>query len=201
MIKQNPGRCAFCGKRGVTKEHIIPGWIKRHLPNEEKHIRFRGGKSAEGPTGGTQVRLAQGSAFNAHTRKVCSKCNNGWMSDLEGRARPTLISLIRGENVVLQPDTQLILAGWIAKTVMAADTCYPGSSAITGVERSSLMETGRPPDHWQIWIALHHNKDWRTGLDHVGIAVHRKADYEKKQEPDQHAKHHHWNWQLARPCV
>jgi hypothetical protein len=181
MTKQGTGQCAFCGGRGITKEHIIAGWIKRLLPTEEKHFRFRGARSGEGPSKRTQLRLSQGSAFNAHTRKVCGKCNNGWMNDLEKRVQPILIPLIRGEKVVLQPEAQLILAGWIAKTVMTANTVYPESNAITQFDRSIVMATSRPLDNWQIWLALHHNKEWRTGLDHIGVALHRKADYEKNK--------------------
>jgi hypothetical protein len=181
MRQNRTGLCAFCGEAGVTDEHIIADWIKRLLPVETKHHRFRGAKSAEGSSNKTGLRQLQGSAFTAKTRKVCARCNSGWMSELEELARPLLTPLIHGETLTLQPEDQAVLAGWIAKTVMTADTLYLESSAITECDRRTVRATFRPPDNWSIWLALHHNSDWRTGLDHIGSALHREADYERNK--------------------
>lgn len=126
-------------------------------------------------------RVRQGNAFTAKTRKVCAKCNNGWMSILEGRAKPILMPLFRAELFTLDAEAQSILAGWIAKTRMAADTLFAESSAISPAERTWVMTTGRAPDSWQIWLARHTNAEWETALDHVGLALHRAADHERSK--------------------
>jgi hypothetical protein len=181
MTQGRVGRCAFCGGTGLSNEHIIAGWIKRLLPDETQHFRFRGSKPGKSSSTTTQLRLSQGTAFTAKTRKVCVRCNKGWMSALEAQVRPLLTPLIRGDKISLPPEAQAVVAGWVAKTVMAADTLYPESSAISQAERSIVAATNRPPEGWMIWLALHNNSDWRTGLDHVGVALHRKAEYERKR--------------------
>ena len=94
-------------------------------------------------------------------------------------SKANTIPLFLEEKFTLEVEAQLILAGWIAKTVMAADTFYPESSAISPAERTLVMTSGRAPDNWQIWLARHSNAAWKTGLDHVGIALHRAADHER----------------------
>jgi hypothetical protein len=162
----------------VTDEHIIPVWIKKMFPQLVKHFRYRGGRH-EGGLLKRNLRVRRGNAFTAKVRKVCSDCNNGWMSNLEGRAKPILVPLFRGEQFTLEAEAQSILAGWIAKTTIAADTFYPESSATSPGDRTLVMTTRRAPENWKIWLARHSNAEWVAGLLHVGKAVHRAADYER----------------------
>ena len=45
---------------------------------------------------------------------VCRECNNGWMSELEGEAKPLLLPLMFGDypRMELSPDEQETVAMW-----------------------------------------------------------------------------------------
>lgn len=61
------------------------------------------------------------------TKKIhwfCEPCNNGWMADLERRAKPILLPLIDGERPLLTPAEQRVIAAWtyLKAVVVAFDT-------------------------------------------------------------------------------
>src|SRR5258708_3740942 len=53
-------------------------------------------------------------------RRVCSSCNNGWMSDLESEAEPLLSPLIFSPNTygLFSATESRTLAFWISKTML-----------------------------------------------------------------------------------
>src|SRR5215208_203477 len=85
--------CIFCGSSPTTKEHVLPAWLSSVLPGEgdfgleRSHERFDGEI-----TGGHW----QASALNLTVRCACAACNHGWMSELEGHAKPLLVPMIQG---------------------------------------------------------------------------------------------------------
>ena len=63
--------------------------------------------------------------------EAMSSCNNGWLSALEGAAKPVLAPLIRGESRRLPYDDQAVIAAWTCKTALvsllaAAEKDKPG---------------------------------------------------------------------------
>lgn len=52
--------------------------------------------------------------------RVCESCNNGWMSDLEGVAKPILMGLIKTGRALdsLNEEERQILAKWAGKTAI-----------------------------------------------------------------------------------
>jgi hypothetical protein len=112
--------CAFClSVRPLTKEHVFPSWLDAHLPGDRavwilEHDRFGGERPFE------VRRPSQGLDFTV--RAVCADCNNGWMSALEGEAKPILERLLMSTE--LQPlwkTEQLLIARWATKTAMMMD--------------------------------------------------------------------------------
>jgi hypothetical protein len=57
------------------------------------------------------------------TGGICQKCNNAWMSDLEGAAKPILVSLMRSERRIasLVREERRIVSRWTAKTAFMLD--------------------------------------------------------------------------------
>jgi hypothetical protein len=103
------------------------------------------------------------------------KCNNEWLSDLEQRAKPLLLMLIRGMPFTLGADAQGLLATWAAKTIMVAEFLKPTKVAIPQTDRASLMASLSPPQAgWWIWIAgSQASVDWRTGINHFSARMNR----------------------------
>src|SRR5215207_1941495 len=72
-------RCVFCGAGGkMDQEHVLPDWLGRELPDlgEGWHERI-------GAFGVSEGRW-HNAPFTVTVGTVCPKCNQGWMSDLEG---------------------------------------------------------------------------------------------------------------------
>lgn len=99
-------RCIFCGNAPVTLEHVWPQWLLR---------RYR--VTGLVRTGPRPVAFSKRSMEIA-ARCVCKPCNNGWMSELENRARPWLEPMVDGAPTVLDSAAQFAVAAWATKTAM-----------------------------------------------------------------------------------
>jgi hypothetical protein len=88
----------FCGGTPLSLEHVFPQWLTAVLPAQ---VAWRGQDTAvhyiDGLGGTTTPESREiREQFNAATvRRVCRRCNHGWMNELEGAVRPILTPLIR----------------------------------------------------------------------------------------------------------
>jgi hypothetical protein len=77
-------------------------------------------------------------------RVVCSTCNSGWMSRLEGEVRPALTPLLVADSVEVEPISASVIARWCVKTalVLAAAAGRPWTpDAVT----SAALRSGALP--------------------------------------------------------
>ena len=161
-LPTTPGKCVFCGREGLSKEHIFPDWLKQIFPKNanQKHEHWASARGFERPRSVPQRgvdRIGQGSILAKKVRVVCERhCNNGWLSELESRTKQLLSSVILGEIINIDGNQQRLLATWIAKTTMTAENHYPGDAVIPQEHRDFLMNNLAPPDDWIIWIAYYH---------------------------------------------
>lgn len=61
----------------------------------------------------------RGRPFTRAPYIACKVCNNGWMKDLEDRARPLLLPMLDGFKTVLDRTSQTVIAAWITKTAFS----------------------------------------------------------------------------------
>jgi len=162
MVKP-PGRCIFCGRHGLSKEHIWSEWtyklVPKH-PNAEREILL----IQESPISHTRsVKKHPGSSHSVRLRKVCRHhCNSGWMSGLDDATQPILTPLILGEPTTLDVDAQQIVAAWLAMKIMVAEFSRPVDVSTTQAERQFLMRERKPPERWKIWLGQLSGEWWRT---------------------------------------
>jgi hypothetical protein len=154
MPRKPPGRCIFCDRLGVTKEHMWADWLRNFIPRElaghatsfEKiHLR-RSEKEFHRRTG------------DPHSRRikcVCRPCNNEWMSELQEKAKPYLIPMLSGHEIKLRRNGQTAVASWVTMMVMVAEHLNAESVAIGPSERRRFKDNHMPPSHWRIWIGRH----------------------------------------------
>lgn len=109
--------CVFCGGAPVTNEHVFPQWLNRYLPaGQVQQIE----QTRYGPGEYNVTRLHVGLDFRI--RKVCARCNNGWLSRLETESIDILNPLISSlEMQMLSLATQRQIALWATKTAMMMD--------------------------------------------------------------------------------
>lgn len=103
-------QCVFCGATPVTREHVIPEWIANYLSVNHMTVNVT---DDAGRRTWTTVE-----SFNFVARIVCARCNGGWMAELENNARPLLLPLFDGTEVVLSIQEQGVIARWLWKTAV-----------------------------------------------------------------------------------
>jgi hypothetical protein len=161
--------CAFCGERmskatgnQVTKEHALPLWIMPWMGDSSE-----GGVThtiREGTTG-TVLRQWTTDTLDLVARKVCRRCNNGWMNDLETLVRPHLIPLLEGQRRVLDAPALRILSAWAVKTALSLALSNTHATPISvGHYRAMADAKLRPPAGTWVWIASY--KGWRHAFHH-----------------------------------
>jgi len=148
-----PNICIFCGRAGLSKEHVWPGWSHSYI-RKAKHGARRHRRAAR-IRGKDKSIEREGDVTKIQLRVVCEKhCNNGWMSRLETRVMPIVIPLLTGAPIQLNKYNQEILATWIAMKLQIFEFNFPDKSIVTpALERSLLMGRRVPPDIMSIWIA------------------------------------------------
>jgi len=115
--------CIFC--QGTLErssdEHVLPQWLLGYLKIRGEdisptHYSFQ--------SGSTVVSTRRHKVDNLVEGRVCSKCNNGWMSSLESEAKPLLVPLMEAEKevVALKPDERLKVARWAFKTALVLNS-------------------------------------------------------------------------------
>jgi hypothetical protein len=147
--------CIFCGATPLSKEHAIPRWIGEALhesepPGASWETHYQFGRPAE-----TMERrhAAPSNRPVVEVNCVCVPCNTGWMSRLEGQAKPLLLPMIRGEATRLDLPAQLVLATWAVKTTLVLEFMRRGMFVATPEMRTALMERTRPPDTFRVRLA------------------------------------------------
>jgi hypothetical protein len=123
--------CVFCGFPKTTNEHVFPKWLRDVFPGRAVHY-------SEPPPGDDgEIREWRAGAINHKANVVCQKeCNGGWMSRLEGAARPHVEPLITGagRGRSLDAEARRLIAFWALKTAFmtnlaqeAERQCVPAS--------------------------------------------------------------------------
>lgn len=115
--------CVFCHSSSkMSREHVLPNWLCDLYPNETMITNQFVGKSQK--TWPSKI-------FQHKAKVVCEPCNNGWMSKLEGEAKPILTKLMRLSTTIIDQNEQAILSFWAQKTLLMLNQAVPGDLKIT----------------------------------------------------------------------
>lgn len=146
--------CAFCGSSsGLTREHVLPDWLTAIGLDPEPSIH------QSGPLNRLPHQWSA-KPFTTTVRMVCAKCNNGWLSELEGAPKPIIAPLIRGEARRLPYEDQALIAAWTCKTalvslLMSSDEARAGGYGVPPTEYAALYAQRNrmePLPFSQYWI-------------------------------------------------
>ena len=101
----------------------------------------------------------QGTVLGIRARAVCRICNGGWMSGLEQRAKPVLLTMMNASRpdsvTTLTPGDAETVAAWAVKTAWMSEESTPGPRATTPQMRQALRNDLRPPKYSNVWAARH----------------------------------------------
>ncbi len=153
-----PFVCAFCGstKRPRGREHVFAAWLNS-IGLESGQVEIHSGRLNR------VARRWTTQGFTATVRAVCDDCNHGWLSHLEGAAKPVLTPLILGEPADLSVEDQRLIAAWVCKTALAAMLSSSDEQRAQGYgvptaeyqELYSMREDPEPLPHSQYWIGTY----------------------------------------------
>jgi hypothetical protein len=156
-----PGQCIFCGRTGVTHEHLFSDWLRELFPRSKDDSHTLARLIAWTPRPTFSRRIKQGHSGTRTVRKICRRCNSGWLSLIDDGARNFAIPLIRGEAVTVTVTAQRALATWLAKIAMVANSHDPKTSVVLQVDRDWIRKQSLPPIVWQIWMGFYDGVGWR----------------------------------------
>jgi hypothetical protein len=152
-----------------------PDWLKSVVPRvDNEHTQFltkvdlsRPGYAVVMP----DLQFKRGPAGARKIRKVCDKCNSGWMSNLETAAKPTLTEMICGKILSLDVTSQTAISAWAMMTSIIAEYTDIPTQSIPASDRQHLMAHKIPTDAWRVWIGKYAGDNWKQRYRHHGIAV------------------------------
>lgn len=147
-------RCVFCAHPGGSGEHLLPEWLQGVLPSDQQVLHYRQVGSDKSSRQEWRRR-----PFRDKTGIVCHDCNTGWMSRLEGSAKPLLVPAITQAKLPLQyePGAQMVLATWAFKTVLVFQATTGGDDpAAPPFHGAYVFDHGEPPPQVFVWMGSHY---------------------------------------------
>lgn len=169
MIKRVPNKCIYCQGTGVSKEHYWNRWSKKYATTSAPQLlHFTQLGMA------TSLNVKDGRPINHSIRKVCKKCNNGWLRLVGERAEPVIANLIKNKTTYLTPDEKLSLSMWITTFSMTWEFRDIKTKATPQWERQYVAENQMPPPTWHIWLSIG-DGSWDSGVKHAMIVARMRS--------------------------
>jgi hypothetical protein len=131
--------CTFCRREGqrLTLEHVYPDWLSKLFDRKIKGTNEVSGDNIK--------RIWQGTVFQHKVKLVCSECNNGWMSTIEGEVKDLLASVALTHNgCTLSEEDQRRLSLWVQKTVLIINKAISGDFDIPASFYEQLYDQKQP---------------------------------------------------------
>jgi len=142
--------CVFCGRdRTLSAEHVLPDWLLTEFPPLEPSAKASRRLGYWDASGAWQDKSrVQGTVSVPTTVTVVCKdeykgddgCNTGWMSRLEGLAKPLITALGHDQQQTLSRDDQRLIAFWATKTMMMVEYTDHTTRATSNEQRRYLYE-------------------------------------------------------------
>lgn len=154
-------QCIFCGESAGSREHIFANWMIERMGAKSQTIAMN-----ELSEGQWQSRPAH--TFNNFvTKRVCKKCNEGWMSELESKVKTVIGPLIDRQWPVLA-ETMMeeasrereIVARWALKTLICVDCSSMGLKTIRPEIAQQLLSGFLPSS---MYVEFAHISQWGIG--------------------------------------
>ncbi len=143
----------FCDATGVTKAHVFAeSWTSLFdEPNDtrEHEVVHR----YTDPITGEQRVLKRAKTFALFSRKVCGRCNSGWLNELEARVRPIMAHFAANTSIMLNAEEQADLALWSVAAVLIAMSNDPDAAGFADPAIAhEIFRERHPPDDMNVWL-------------------------------------------------
>jgi hypothetical protein len=175
-----PKNCIFCGCSPTTKEDVWPTWLTQYVPRSLKNYH---GALAEIDQLGQVTRIQKkwdGDPRSRRSQCVCRKCNNEWMSQLQEKAKPIILRLVKTQAITLSLHDQKVFSAWATMTTMTSEYIQPSTVAISEGNRQRFYRGKEPLKLWQIWIGDYPRGTWKPHRIHHAWPVRTRIRDESK---------------------
>ncbi len=123
--------CLACGSTSApeSREHVFAQWILEEFGS----LNLKVGLSRQHQDGAVEPIRREYRLDSFRLKKICVPCNTGWMSALEGSAKPLVLGLINGtiEPPSLSVDEKDVLARWAGKTAIIESHAVPAECPVS----------------------------------------------------------------------
>jgi hypothetical protein len=183
--------CIFCGNNANSKEHIWPDWLKDYVPrlfSERIHQASTNRWDKEQKKLVIETFRESVRPGDPHAQKlriVCSKCNGGWMSQLQSEAKPLLVPLINGEFYKLLPNEIEAISRWAAMFTMVVEFKNKAGVAVSQEQRDSFKITQSVPKGWHISIGYYTGQKWRGAFNHLAVIIAENENENENENEDE----------------
>ncbi|ANG93077.1 hypothetical protein A8A57_11945 [Lelliottia amnigena] len=148
-MKKN--ECVFCKKQPpeihLTREHVLPDWMGEKLKADKTHgfvSKVKGKKLDKREVNGTSI-------LDVTVKRVCNKCNNGWMSkELEEPLAKYIELMAKNQQTKLDGKIQFTLALWAFKTALMRSLINGNEATIS--EYFDIVYQRKIPNNTHIWL-------------------------------------------------
>jgi hypothetical protein len=153
--------CAFCPGEANTGEHVWSAWIGDLFADYGGFNFTRFNLQTRKTSQWRRTKISE------KTKVVCSQCNNGWMSELEGRAKVAFSSMIRDRSeVCLLSRGIALLAAFAFKCAVVSDySSSPQDPFFPRFDRHRFRESLTIPSGVRMWIAAFSSSTGSRGVD------------------------------------
>lgn len=165
-------RCAFCDRTDLSKEHFGPKWMRPYfaLPFDPVRTSWSQIRTEGGRLKSHREKTRPGHVVATKFRVVCSACNNGWMSELEERAKPILMRILANETFDLTTEDQCLLARWIALKTIVGESEDSIAKVTPRDSRCEFRTSDSVPEIFRIYLG-HHSVPARSGYSNYATRL------------------------------
>jgi hypothetical protein len=140
-------KCLFCPEVAATLEDAWPLWLMGHFDAPR-------GVSVDLTREDHRLPTWTKTRHGHKVRFVCGSCNNGWMSQLERRAKPIIERLLVHGGTLLEPPDQATLSAWAMKGAMVFEALRDRLAPFySDSERSAFRQSLVLTPNTVVWLA------------------------------------------------
>lgn len=149
--------CIFCQGNGLSKEHFWPDWLKDYIEttHSDKHTTEVYSGDVKSNAELEKKNKRPGNLITKKFRVVCTNCNNEWMSELEEKAKPFILSAIKNKKLTLNKDELLLFTKWIVMKVMVAEHNHDGTQVTPAQDLKEFYKNQTIPSYYRVYIGRH----------------------------------------------
>jgi hypothetical protein len=162
----------LCGREADSDEDIVSRWLRPHLRTSRRsQWQFKNIPGKHPVELLVPNKITPGMAVKA-SKIVCTRCNNTWMSQQEGKVRDPLAQMVKGKTVRLGPTDRASLGTWAAmKGILLENADKPGVGApvVDEAVRRFFGANFAPPANTNVYAARIEPMEYATGVYTGGV--------------------------------